>query len=129
MNELLKYKNYLGSVEVDLEDKVLHGKVLFINGLITYEAVNFDLDDLTSAFEAAIDEYLADCMELGITPEQTCEGQITVNISPKLHVDARLTALKNHESLNALIKRSLEAEIYGRAVNHNAGVFQGFSKG
>jgi len=38
MTELLKYKNYSGSVEIDLDEKILHGKVLFINGLITYEA-------------------------------------------------------------------------------------------
>ena len=68
MNEIIKYKKYIGSVEIDMEEKVLHGKVMFINGLITYESVNFDLDELKHEFEESVNEYLADCGELGIEP-------------------------------------------------------------
>jgi len=68
-------------------------------------------------------------MELGITPEQTCEGRLTVKISPKLHTDANLTALKNHESLDTLIKRSLEAEIYGRVASPRIRILRDFSEG
>lgn len=113
MNEVMKYKGYLGSIEIDMEEKVLHGKVLFINGLITFEAVKFDIDELQQAFEESVNEYLADCEELGITPEKTCKGQFNVRIPPELHVNANLAAKRNNESLNALVKRALESELYG----------------
>ncbi len=32
------YKGYQGSVETSIEDGVFHGKILFINDLVTYEA-------------------------------------------------------------------------------------------
>lgn len=111
MNEILEYKKYIGSVEIDLDEKVLHGRVLFINGLITYESVNFDLDELEKEFKEAVNEYLADCKELNIDPEKTCKGQFNVRVTPELHQAANLLAMKNHESLNALVKRALEAEV------------------
>ena len=39
MKNFLEYKSFLGSIEVDIDDNCLHGKILFINDLITYEAV------------------------------------------------------------------------------------------
>lgn len=118
MNETFKYKNYIGSIEIDLEDKVLHGKVLFINGLITYESVNFDLDELKQEFEASVDEYLSDCKELNIEPEKTCKGQFNVRITPELHLAANLYAKKNNESLNSLVKRALESEVNNKTISH-----------
>ena len=35
---VLKYKNYQGSIEYDEESETLHGKVLHVRDLITYEA-------------------------------------------------------------------------------------------
>ena len=37
-SNLLNYKGYYGTVEISLEDNILFGKVLGINGLISYEA-------------------------------------------------------------------------------------------
>ncbi|NOR69190.1 MAG: toxin-antitoxin system HicB family antitoxin [Methylomarinum sp.] len=118
MNEIIKYKKYIGSVEVDVEEGVLHGKVLFINGLITYESINFNLDELKREFEASIDEYLSDCEDLGIEPEQTCKGQFNVRITPELHQSANLLAMKNGESLNTLVRRAIEIEVSEITVNH-----------
>ena len=36
--EMLAHKGYNGSIETSVEDNVLHGKVLCINDLVTYEA-------------------------------------------------------------------------------------------
>ena len=37
MNNLLEYKDYLGTVEYSSSDKLLYGQVLGINGLVSYE--------------------------------------------------------------------------------------------
>lgn len=34
----LKYKGYLGTVEPDFENNILHGKLAFIRDLVTFEA-------------------------------------------------------------------------------------------
>lgn len=118
MNEIIKYKKYIGSVEIDMEEKVLHGKVLFINGLITYESINFDPDELEREFEESINEYLADCEELNIEPELSCKGQFNIRITPELHQEANLLAMRNNESLNALVKRAIETEVKEKIINH-----------
>lgn len=119
MNEVLKYKGYIGSIEIDMEEKVLHGKLLFINGLITYEAIEFDTDELTNAFQESVDEYLSDCKELEITPEKTCKGQFNVRIPSELHLKVHLMAMKNNESLNTLVKRALETEVFNKTIKHD----------
>lgn len=64
----LKYKGYSGSVEYS--DGVLHGKVLGVRSLISYEG--HTTEELHEEFERAVDDYLAICEENGITPEKSC---------------------------------------------------------
>ena len=51
----------MGSIEISLEDNCLHGKILNIADLITYEAET--LGELKAAFHSATDEYIAFCAE------------------------------------------------------------------
>jgi len=118
MKDTIKYKKYIGSVEIDMEEKVLHGKVLFINGLITYESINFDLDELKHEFKESVDEYLADCDELGLEPELPCKGVFNVRIPSELHRAANLLAMRKNESLNTLVKRAIEIEVSEKTINH-----------
>ena len=54
----LEYKGFQGSVEYSGDDDLLYGKVLSVEPLISYEGST--LDELKAAFEAAIDDYLAE---------------------------------------------------------------------
>ncbi len=63
----LKYKGYLGTIEPQLEDNTLYGKVAFIRDLVTYEATT--LEKLKQEFEASIDDYLGFCEEQGKKPD------------------------------------------------------------
>lgn len=60
------YKGYQGSVEFSLADNTLHGKILDIVDLVTFEAST--LVALRQAFEQEVDEYLAFCREEGTPP-------------------------------------------------------------
>jgi predicted RNase H-like HicB family nuclease len=62
MSKLLSYKGYKGTCDASIEDRCLHGKVLFINGLISYEGQT--VDELEENFKLAIDDYLEDCVNL-----------------------------------------------------------------
>ena len=57
MKHALSYKGYSGTVEISIEDNCLHGKVEFINDLVTFEGET--PIELQSAFEEAVDRYLA----------------------------------------------------------------------
>jgi predicted HicB family RNase H-like nuclease len=89
-----EYKGYLGSAEVDAENSVLVGKLLFIRDAIAYSAS--DVAGLKRAFEEAVDDYLRSCAEAGDQPDTPCKGSFNVRVSPQLHrkiaVAARLQA-------------------------------------
>lgn len=59
MTKELFYRGYSGSAEFSHEDGCLHGRILSIDDLITYEAA--DQVRLQAEFERAVDQYLAHC--------------------------------------------------------------------
>ena len=109
MSDHLKYKGYTGSVEYSAEDEVLHGRILFIRSLITYEAD--DAKGLASAFKEAVDDYLEDCNKQHIEPEQPFKGSFNVRVSPELHRKAALRAREQGVSLNRIVETALEHEL------------------
>jgi predicted HicB family RNase H-like nuclease len=62
--EFLSYKGYSGSSEISHEDNCLHGKILFIEDLITYEAQTPSA--LAVSFREAVDRYLEHCATTGM---------------------------------------------------------------
>lgn len=73
-------KGYIGTVEFDPDDKILFGKVLGVNDLISYEGGS--VAELESDFKAAINDYLDMCKKKGRGPEKTFSGRFNVRISP-----------------------------------------------
>jgi predicted HicB family RNase H-like nuclease len=63
---MLKYKGYIGSAEVDVENRVLVGKLLFVRDSIAYSATS--IEGLATAFNEAVDDYLAACVNEGGEP-------------------------------------------------------------
>lgn len=64
---LMHYKGYPGSVE-PTDSEVIHGKLLGITDLVTYEADS--MADLWKAFIGAVDDYLKTCKELARDPQK-----------------------------------------------------------
>ncbi|NIE98499.1 type II toxin-antitoxin system HicB family antitoxin [Pantoea sp. Acro-805] len=116
MNNLMKYKGYFGSIEVSLEDGVIHGKLECINDLITYEAST--VPDLKKAFEAAVDDYLETCEELGKKPEKTMSGTFNVRIGESLHKEAYLASKAKKLSLNDFVRNAIRDALNGKNEIH-----------
>ncbi len=104
MNNLLEYKDYLGTVEYSSSDKLLYGQVLGINGLISYEGKS--IDELQVDFEEAVEDYLEMCSEQGIEPQKTYKGTFNVRISPVLHKNLVMLAASQHKTLNATVEEA-----------------------
>jgi predicted HicB family RNase H-like nuclease len=41
MSNILEYKGFIGRVEFSAEDRILHGRIEFINDLVTFEATSY----------------------------------------------------------------------------------------
>ena len=106
---LMSYKDYLGSVEFDEDERVFHGKLEFIRALISYEAE--DAEGLVRAFHDAVDDYLSSCEEQGVPPERPLKGSFNVRVGPDLHRRAVIAAAHAGVSLNAFTTRALEAAV------------------
>ena len=107
MNNTMRYKGYVGSVEISENDTVFYGKVLGIRSLMSYEGAN--ATELIADFHGAVDDYLAMCKEDGIAPETAYKGSFNVRITPQLHEKLAICAQNQGISLNKLIEKALQA--------------------
>lgn len=105
MSNLLSYKNYNGTVEYSKEDSCLFGKVIGIKSLLSYEGDS--VQELEQDFQNVIDEYLADCKERNVEPEQPYKGTFNVRISPELHRNIAVHAIEHGKSLNAAVEEAI----------------------
>jgi len=116
MNNLMKYKGYYGSSNISFEDGVIYGKIECITDLITYEGTT--VDELRSAFEEAVDDYLETCEELGKAPNKTMSGTFNVRIGEELHKKAYLASVAKNMSLNDFVKQSIADAVNDRKEIH-----------
>ncbi len=106
MSNLLSYKNYNGTVEYSKEDHCLFGKVVGIKALLSYEGDS--VQELEQDFQNVIDDYLSDCNERNVEPEQPYKGTFNVRISSELHRNIALYAIEHGKSLNAAVEETIE---------------------
>jgi predicted HicB family RNase H-like nuclease len=104
MNRLV-HKGYYGSVEYGAEDEVLHGRVLNINDIVTYEGQT--IAEIKENFVQAVEGYLRMCAGLGQSPDKPASGRFNVRIDPDLHRAATLKAAELGVSLNDLVASAL----------------------
>ena len=109
--DILKYKDYEGTAELDVSRGICRGKILFIDDLVTYESKI--PAKLQKEFEAAVDDYLVACAAVGKEPQRPLRGLFNVRIAPALHRAATLRAVADRVSLNEIVGRALDAFVNG----------------
>jgi predicted HicB family RNase H-like nuclease len=108
-SDCMQYNGYSGSVEVSIEDGCLHGRILFIDDLITYEGDS--VPELKSNFHGAVDRYVADCVDTGRPANKPYSGTFNVRIGPDLHRQAAQAAYKAGIKLNEFVLRSVQQAV------------------
>jgi predicted HicB family RNase H-like nuclease len=98
MKHNLTYKGYSGSVDISIEDNCLHGKIEFINDLVTFEGST--PIELKTAFEEAVDRYFAYCKKTGTVPDKPFSGSFNVRTGAALHRLSAQVAASKGVSLN-----------------------------
>ncbi len=102
---MMEYKGYVGKVEFDDEAKILHGEVLGIRDVVTFEGES--VSDIEGAFHESVDDYLDFCRERGEDPDKPCSGKFVVRVSPELHRRLSMRASAERKSLNAVVENCL----------------------
>lgn len=103
----LSYRGYFGSYEICFEDNALHGKIEFINDLVTFEAES--PEELKREFEGAVDDYLETCEMVGKEPDKTMTGNFNVRIGEELHKKLAIDSMKRGTSINNTLIHALNS--------------------
>lgn len=109
MKNMLKYKGYYGSIDYDENDLIFYGKLEFIRALVNYEGES--AKEIKTAFEQAVDDYLAMCEYEKIVPEKPFKGSFNIRIGERLHEMVTIAAVNCNVSLNEFVKRALNHEV------------------
>lgn len=109
MKDLMKYKDYYGSVHFDDEELIFHGKIEFIRALVSYEST--DAKGLRKAFEEAVDDYLDTCRRQKIKPEIPFKGSLNVRLGSELHRRIAIAANQQDKKINKFIFETLERAV------------------
>jgi len=103
------YKGYNGTIEASIEDGCLHGKILFIDDIITYEGNT--VDDIKTSFEEAVDRYLVYCKETGKPANKSYSGTFNVRVGRELHRKAVKVACHRGIKLNDFVTQAIRSTI------------------
>lgn len=105
MSNEFNYKGYSGSCVASIEDDCLHGRILFIDDLISYEGNS--VSELGAAFKEAVDDYINYCEETGKPANKPYSGTFNVRIGPELHKSAVQCATLAGVKLNEFVRGAL----------------------
>lgn len=109
MTNQFEYAGYIGSAEVDIENDVLFGRLLFIRDAIGYSAET--VEGLRQAFQEAVDDYLAACKEDGCEPDVPCKGSFNVRVGPDRHRKVAIAARNQGIGLNEFVASALDKAV------------------
>jgi len=92
------YKGYTTNMVFDAEDKVIVGRILDVDDIISFHGES--VAEFESNFHAAIEGYLAASKELGSAAEKPASGKVILRIAPEVHAAALEAAARSGTSLN-----------------------------
>ena len=105
MINAMSYKGYTASMAFDADDKVIVGRVLDIDDIISFHGES--VAEFEAHFHAVIDDYIAASKELGSAPEKPVSGKLMLRIAPEVHAAALKAAARSGTSLNKWAEKAL----------------------
>ncbi|MFP4152738.1 MAG: type II toxin-antitoxin system HicB family antitoxin [Alkalispirochaeta sp.] len=111
-NDLMKYKDFLGSVHYDADGERFVGRIEEIPDIVTFEGSS--VEELKEAFHTAVDDYIRLCEETNRPMRRSFKGTFNVRVTPGLHRDAFRCAIESGLSLNQFVQQAIEHEVRER---------------
>ena len=109
MKDILKYKDFIGSVHFSTNDEVFHGKLIGIDDLVTFEGSS--VVELKNSFEEAVEDYLELCRNVNKSPNKSYKGTFNVRIKPVLHKQAARRSMELGVSLNQFVEHAISEKL------------------
>lgn len=103
---MMEYKGYIGKVEIDEEAGILHGEVINVRDVITFEGTS--VDEVQQAFRESIDDYLDFCAQRNEAPEKPFSGKFVIRLPAELHRKVYIQAKLEDKSLNRWVTEVLQ---------------------
>jgi predicted HicB family RNase H-like nuclease len=107
MNNTMSYKGYIASMIFDAEDKIIVGRVLDVDDIITFHGES--VSEFETNFHAAVDDYRSACEQLGSAPEKPASGKLMLRVAPTVHAAALKAAARSGVSLNKWAERAISS--------------------
>lgn len=105
MTNTMTYKGYTTSMTFDVDDKIIVGRVLDVDDIITFHGES--VAEFEAAFHAAVEGYVAACEQMGSAPEKPASGKLMLRIAPNVHAAALKAASRSGVSLNKWAEQAL----------------------
>ena len=98
MMETMTYKDHAARIEYSDEDACFVGHIAGIRDVVGFHGDS--VAELKTAFESAVDDYLAMSEKLGRPAQKPYSGKVMLRIPPELHARAAMMAEASGKSLN-----------------------------
>lgn len=105
MSKPLNHKGYAAQIEFDAEDRIFVGRIAGIADIVTFHGKT--VAALVSAFEDAVDEYIAMSKKLGRPAQKPYSGKMMLRVPPEVHARAAMMAEASGKSLNTWAAEAL----------------------
>jgi len=101
------HKGYKGHFEYDESADIFHGQVIGIRDVVTFQGRS--IDELKTALEDSIDDYLEMCEQEQKSPDKPFSGKFSLRLTPELHSSVSESAILTHKSINTWIIDAVES--------------------
>lgn len=101
----MDYKGYTTRMDFDADDKIIVGRVIDIDDIITFHGAS--VTEFESAFQTAIDAYIYACEQLGQAAEKPASGKLMLRVDPAIHAAAVKASSRSGMSLNKWAEKAL----------------------
>ena len=105
----MTYKGYTGIAEVDADAGIIHGRVVGLRDVVTFEGET--PDKAVEAFRESVDDYLDFCAELGQNPERPISGQFNLRLGVELHRAMAIKAERAGISLTDAVRQAVAKDL------------------
>lgn len=102
----ISYKGYTARIEPDLDDGILVGRVINTHDIIGFHGET--VSEAIQSFHAVIDEYIEDCQQRGLPPDQPYSESFDICVPPQLYGKISDSATKAGKSINQWVVNLLE---------------------
>jgi predicted HicB family RNase H-like nuclease len=103
----MNYKGYVAKVEFDPEDHIFVGHIIGIRDVVGFHGES--VEELETAFQEAVDNYLDACKELGQEPNKPYSGDLMLRVPAEVHAAVAAAAEASGKSINQWAARVLKA--------------------